>query len=254
MTCREIEPLLNARLDEELDATGLSEVDRHLADCRVCAGQYAALEKLHHEIAAVDLRYVAPATLEQKIEEGLPRQDPAKERIGNSRFPIGWWRAAAVAAALVAGILAFHYAPRMGDSEMSEVGQEILDSHLRSLQVEHPVDVASSDQHTVKPWFQGKTSFSPPTPDLSKEGFDLVGGRLEVLRQQPAAAIVYKRRQHVISLYIAPSNDATIGIESQDVHGYHLLHWSQAGINYWAVSDVSPEDLRIFANLIRGGR
>ena len=252
MTCREIEPLLNARLDEELDAAGLADVDRHLADCRVCAGQYAALEKLHQEIAAEDLGYAPPSTLEQKIAAGLRRDDRSGGRTRAPWISAGWWRGAAAAAALVAGILAFHYVPRMGDSEMSEVGQEILDSHLRSLQVEHPVDVASSDQHTVKPWFQGKTSFSPPTPDLSKEGFDLVGGRLEVLHQQPAAAIVYKRRQHVISLYVSQSNDATMRIESTDVHGYHLMHWSQAGINYWVVSDVSPEDLRTFANLIRG--
>jgi len=135
--------------------------------------------------------------------------------------------------------------------ETDAVAAEILDNHLRALQAVHQVDVPSSDQHTVKPWFQGKTAFSPPVPDLTKEDFILIGGRLEVIRQQPAAAIVYRRRQHLIDLYVSPSAGADSKMEFSELGGYHLLRWTQNNLSYWAVSDVDPSDLRTFADLIR---
>jgi anti-sigma factor RsiW len=116
----------------------------------------------------------------------------------------------------------------------------------------HAVDVPSSDQHTVKPWFQGKLNFSPPVPDLSGDGFVLLGGRLEVIHQLPAAAIVYGRRQHVISLYVSPSTGVDAQAELRNMGGYHLLHWTEDKLSYWAVSDVDPGDLRRFGDLIRG--
>ncbi len=116
------------------------------------------------------------------------------------------------------------------------------------------MDVPSSDQHTVKPWFQGKTDFSPPVPDLTKDDFILIGGRLEVIHQQPAAAIVYRRRQHLIDLYVSPSAGADSKTELRELGGYHLLRWTQNNMSYWAVSDVDPNDLRTFADLIRGTR
>jgi anti-sigma factor RsiW len=139
-----------------------------------------------------------------------------------------------------------------GDADA--IGAEILDNHLRALQAVHQVDVPSSDQHTVKPWFQGKTSFSPPVPDLTPNDFILIGGRLEVIHQQPTAAIVYKRRQHVISLYVSPVNGEDAQPRLRDLDGYHLLHWTQNNMSYWAVSDVDPAALREFADLIRGTR
>jgi anti-sigma factor RsiW len=138
------------------------------------------------------------------------------------------------------------------NTETRATAAEILDNHLRALQSVHQVDVPSSDQHTVEPWFQGKIEFSPPVPDLSKNDFILIGGRLEVIHQEPAAAIVYRRRQHVIDLYVSPSRGADSKPELRDMGGYHLLNWAQGNMSYWAVPDVGPTDLRAFADLIRG--
>jgi len=236
MTCREAGPLLHARLDNELDMAGSASIDLHLSDCRACAAQYAALQNLHEEIAAADLAYAPGPALERNF---LRETSP-------SRFWNWRWVAAAAAMVLIVSVSILRTGGRT-----DPIADEILDNHLRALQAVHQVDVPSSDQHTVKPWFQGKTDFSPPVPDLTKEDFILVGGRLEVLHQQPAAAIVYRRRQHIINLYVLPSAGSDSKPELRDLGGYHLLHWMQNNMSYWAVSDVNPTDLQAFANLIR---
>ena len=248
MTCREAGPLLHARLDNELDMAGSAGIDLHLAECRACAAQYAALESLHEEIVAADLSYAPGPALERKIAAQLP-----EERKSLFRF-WGWngLRVSAMAAAIAVAVLVVAIPMLRNGSGADAIGAEILDGHLRSLQPMHQVDVISTDQHTVKPWFQGKVDFSPPVPDLAKEDFILIGGRLEVVHQQPAAAIVYRRRQHIVSLYVLPSPGADAKPELRDFGGYHQLHWVQNNMGYWAVSDVDPNDLRTFGNLIRG--
>jgi anti-sigma factor RsiW len=250
MTCREAEPLLHARLDHELDMAGSASIDQHLSECRTCAAQYAALQDLHEEIVAADLAYAPAPALEQKLAAQFLREKRSLFSFWNRP-----WRNAYVMAGAAVGvaILIFSVSIARVSRETDAVGVEVLDNHLRALQPSHLVDVPSSDQHTVKPWFQGKTSFSPPVPDLTKDDFILIGGRLEVIHQQPAAAIVYRRRQHVISLYVSPSPGADTKAELRDMGGYHLLHWMQNNMSYWAVSDVDPNDLRKFADLIRGG-
>jgi anti-sigma factor RsiW len=249
MTCREAEPLLNARLDGELDMAGSASIDQHLSECRTCAAQYAALQNLHEEIAAAELAYAPAPGLERKLAAQFLR-----ERKSPFSFWSKPWRDAYVMAGAAAGIaiLIFSVSIARVGRETEAIGVEVLDNHLRALQPSHLVDVPSSDQHTVKPWFQGKTNFSPPVPDLSKDDFILIGGRLEVIHQQPAAAIVYRRRQHVVSLYVSPSPGADAGTELRELGGYHLLHWMRNNMSYWAVSDVDTTDLRQFADLIRG--
>jgi anti-sigma factor RsiW len=249
MTCREAGPLLHARLDNELDMAGSASIDAHLADCRACAAQYAALEKLRQEIAAADLAYAPGIALERNLAATFLREEKPPSRFWS------WNRLSMslVAAAAIGVIALFVSIPMLRvDREADAIGAEILDNHLRALQTVHQVDVPSSDQHTVKPWFQGKTSFSPPVPDLTKDDFILVGGRLEVIHQQPAAAIVYRRRQHVIDLYVSslPGPDSKTVL--RELGGYHLLSWTQNNLSYWAVSDVDPADLRTFSDLIRG--
>jgi len=248
MTCREAGPLLHARLDNELDMAGAASIDVHLSGCRACAAQYAAMERLHEEITAADLACAPGIAFERKLCDQF-----LGEKKSPSRFwSWNWLNASVMTAAAIGVVVLLLSVPRLrigGDTEA--IGAEILDNHLRALQAVHQVDVPSSDQHTVKPWFQGKTDFSPPVPDLSAHDFILVGGRLEVIHQQPAAAIVYRRRQHVIDLYVSPSAGADSKTELRELGGYHLLHWMQDNMSYWAVSDVDPNDLRMFADLIR---
>jgi anti-sigma factor RsiW len=250
MTCREAGPLLHARLDNELDMAGSASIDLHLADCRACAAQYAALQNLHEEIAAADLAYAPGAALERNLAAQF-----LEDKKSPSRFWIwNWQNASVLAAAAIAVVVLMVSIPmlRIG-SGTDAIAAEMLDNHLRALQPMHQVDVPSSDQHTVKPWFQGKIDFSPPVPDLSKDDFILIGGRLEVIHQQPAAAIVYRRRQHIVSLYVSPSPGADSKTELHELDGYHLLHWMQNNMSYWAVSDVDTADLRRFAALVRAG-
>jgi anti-sigma factor RsiW len=254
MTCREAEPLLHARLDNELDMAGSAGMDQHLSECRACAAQYAVLQNLHEEIAAADLAYAPTPALEQKLAAQFLREKKSPFSFWSKSLWSKSWRNSYVMAGAAAGvaILIFSVSIARTSRETDAIGVEILDNHLRALQPSHLVDVPSSDQHTVKPWFQGKTDFSPPVPDLTKDDFILIGGRLEVIHQQPAAAIVYRRRQHVVSLYVSPLPGADTGTALRDLGGYHLLHWMQNNMSYWAVSDVDPTDLRQFANLIRG--
>jgi anti-sigma factor RsiW len=251
MTCAEAGQLLHARLDNELDMAGAASIDLHLSDCRACAAQYAALQNLHQEITAADLAYTPGIALERKLAARFLKEEKSASRF----WSWNWLNASVMAAAAVAVVAAIVSIPMLRTSrETDAVAAEILDNHLRALQAVHQVDVPSSDQHTVKPWFQGKTDFSPPVPDLTKDDFILIGGRLEVIHQQPAAAIVYRRRQHVIDLYVSPSTGADSKTELRDLGGYHLLRWTQNNLNYWAVSDVDPNDLLTFADLIRAPR
>ncbi len=238
MTCLEAEPLLNAYLDGELDFTGALNVEHHLSECQACAAYYSSLEGLREEISAADLTYRPSRGLERKIEF-------AGRRSGSR------WRNTSVllAATAAAAVLLFILPLRTNVARTAE-GREILDNHLRSLMPDHLVDVPSSDRHTVKPWFQGKTSFSPPVPDLTASGFSLAGGRLEVIRQRPAAVVVYKRREHIINLYIGPADGLQAKPSAEEIDGYHFVRWAENGLSYAAVSDLNAAELRTFADLI----
>jgi anti-sigma factor RsiW len=221
MTCDTCEPLLHPYLDGELPLTEALAVERHIAECAECRRRHEEFEGLRKEIAAAHLDYRPRRGLRLRIE-------------GARRWP---WAAGAVAAAVVLGVL--WTAP--GGRE-----RDLIDGHLRSLAASHLVDVPSSDRHTVKPWFQGKVPFSPFVPDLATEGFPLIGGRLEVIQERRTAALVYKRREHVINVFVGQGLPTTKRGERQ---GYHVTCWNNHDLGYCAVSDLNRAELEDFAKL-----
>lgn len=230
MTCIEAEPLLNAYLDSELTATECAGVMRHMEHCAVCTRHYESLAALRHEIASSSLRFDTPESLRRKL-----RRPPAM------RYVI----AAAIAATLAVGAIVVPLRSRNSD-----VRTEVVEDHTRSLLASHLVDVPSSDRHTVKPWFQGKTDFAPFVPDLGEHGFVLAGGRLDILAGRSAPAIVYMRGKHVINVFEMPTGRRPSRPVAAQMKGFTIVHWSTGGIDYWAVSDVSPTDLWRLATLM----
>jgi len=160
------------------------------------------------------------------------------------------WLALAAAIMLAATIVSTLW-PRFRPANADQfLATQLIASHARSLMANHLTDVASSDQHTVKPWLDTKLDFAPPVADLSGEGFPLIGGRLDYLDNHPVAALVYQRRKHFINLFIWPTTPgASKAQKTLTRHGYHLLHWADSDFNYWAVSDISDGDLQIFHQL-----
>jgi anti-sigma factor RsiW len=252
VNCSETETLVHAYVDGELDAGHVMELEQHLHDCSACEQVLKSCKNLHDRLASHRLSYAAPAGLRERIQKALPR-DQAKPKLISIRRSRKW---PAIAASLllgaIAGGTAVEFMPaRQGQPTLAD---QLLSSHVRSQMLEnHRVDVESSDQHTVKPWFKGKLDFSPPVHDLADEGFPLVGGRLDYLDHRPVAALVYQRRQHLINLFIWPvSAGQEEPSRTLSRQGYHFVHWIQSNTNYWAVSDLNQDELNEFVRLVKG--
>ena len=239
MTCDEAEILLHALIDGELDARHAREVEAHIAGCPRCAAELAAYRELSKAIAGAGLRYTAPPGLRRRIEASLPQRRMPNRRSLLRGFAMGSAASAIAATGLVAIIL------RNDDAQRIE--SEIVSAHLRSLQPGRLTDVISTDKHTVKPWFNGKLDVSPPVVDLTAQGFTLVGGRLDYVDARAIGAIVYRRRAHVINLFVAQTPSAERqAAKSDTVQGFNIRRWSDRGLNYWAVSDLAADELAEF--------
>ena len=248
MTCEQARELLGAYVDAELDVAHGLEVEAHLESCEACARSVENYRRLHTAIQSGGLRYEPSPALEQRIDLAL------RGNARSARRPAARWPWIAVAAGV---LLAIALAGRLptGRAPASEtlIAQEVLDSHLRALMPGHLTDVESTDRHTVKPWFNGKLDFSPPVEDFAAQGFPLTGGRMDSISGRTVAALVYKRNQHPINLYVWPSSAPRSAPAAATMQGYNLLHWTEAGFAWWMVSDLNAEELRQLAERVRGG-
>jgi mycothiol system anti-sigma-R factor len=265
MSCEEAIKLMDGYLDGELDPLTSQKTEQHLRDCRKCKQAYEAHTALAHAISRGAPYYKAPAELRQRVRSSLRDAVGVSVSRGATRenhalltaprterrlvlAKISWNWLALAAAIILAAIIASSVLPRLRPPTSDQLlATQLIASHVRSLMANHLTDVASSDQHTVKPWLDTKLDFAPPVVDLSSEGFPLIGGRLDYLDNRPVAALVYGRRKHFINLFVWPaaSDDAKAPITITR-QGYQLLHWADSDFNYWAVSDVNVNDIQLF--------
>jgi anti-sigma factor RsiW len=249
--CNEVRTLVHASFDGELDLVREMDLQAHVESCPACARTYERLRALRGALQRADLYVRAPDTLKQRVRAAVAAEHAAAPRVVRYRFPrlssAAWGTFAAAAAIILVATAVWLLRSRPSESDL--LAQEIVASHIRSLLPGHLTDVLSSDQHTVKPWFAGRVDFSPPVVDFAAQGFPLVGGRLDYVGGRTVAALVYRRRQHVVNLFIWPfSQQSTIRTA---VHGYNVERWSHAGMSYSLVSDLNPTELQQFAQLIR---
>lgn len=253
MNCRECHDFIDAYIDNELDVAELILVEQHLRDCAQCKQLLETRKVVGALLDNPQLRFEVPDYLFDKIQSALPASpSSAKDRPG--RKPVVAWfsvpLALAAAFAVVLGLVFLYLGTRLDRSRGNSLAEEVISSHVRSLLATHLLDVPSTDQHTVKPWFDGKLKFSPPVEDFTDHGFRLIGGRLDYLNGRDVAAVVYQRNKHVINLFIWASESVhTAAAQGFAKDGYNVLHWARDGFEFWAVSDVNERDLKAFADL-----
>ncbi len=238
--------LVQAEFDGELDAAQAAELAVHRRDCPACKAAAATLAR-SRALFSDELYEPAPDDVRARVMSRLAAARPAPPLIARLG---AWWRGAlgfglgAACAAALAFLLVVPGGP--------DPVRELVASHIRALQPGHLEDVASSDRHTVKPWFDGRLDFAPPVRDLAAKGFPLKGGRLDYIEGRAVAALVYQRDKHIIDLYIWPQPKPEDGaIETAQRQGYNVVHWSQGGMTFWAVSDVEMNQLVDFAEDLR---
>jgi len=245
MNCEQARPLIAAYADGELDAIRILEMETHVQTCPACTRAWRELQQLKKSVRQESLYHPAPAALRRSVLVELKAQTrPAPER---SFWP--WLKLApAFSATAVICLAALLTVTLSRPSAHDQLAGELVSSHIRSLMASHALDVISTDQHTVKPWFNGRVDFAPPVKDLASQGFPLIGGRLDYVQNRNVAALVFQRNKHLINVFIWPGNEqsATPAIDTV-LKGFNLIHWSQGGMTCWAVSDLNQTELLEFA-------
>jgi anti-sigma factor RsiW len=249
MTCsKENAILLHGLLDGELDAANAVRFEDHLKSCAICAAEYERQKTMRAALRMPGVIQRAPELLRLKLDRTFADDAPVVTPLAPRRDkPRSWrarWWAGGVSLALAASLALFIALPQMGDTALQ---QQLVDNHVRSMLADHLTDIPSSDHHTVKPWFNGKVPVAPEAVDLAAQGFPLAGGRLDYVDNRVVAALVYRHGGHIVNLFVWPSpeaKDSSPRIESRQ--GYNLLHWTQAGVTFWAVSDAAVPELQEF--------
>jgi len=249
VTCDDVERLAGAYVDGELDLERALALETHTAGCAACAPRLEQARALARTLQAAPY-FRAPAGLAERIRTTkTPAAAPESTRkpdVVKPRQRRSWpWLATAASFVVVSlAVAGMMYRRAAADEALT---QAVIEGHVRSLMASHLTDVESSDRHTVKPWFAGKVDFSPAVVDLASEGFPLVGGRLDYIDHHAAAALIYKRREHVINVFIWPGEGSAAHTTRSDPRGYHITSWTNAGMTVWVVSDLALDELDVFA-------
>ncbi len=235
--------LIQAEFDGELDAADAARALQHRENCDACRAAYAEMDTARVKLHAAVPYYRVPENLRRAISAGIGAQAPGRPR-RPTRQRAAWWRRGlsfAMGAGVAAALAFFWLAPAQ-----QNLLDQVVAGHVRALQPGHLEDVASTDQHTVKPWFDGKLDFAPPVKDLAADNFPLLGGRLDYLDGRDVAALVYRHDKHLIDVFIWPDRGASAPLDAAR-DGYNAVHWSARGMSFWAVSDLEAGELQDFA-------
>jgi anti-sigma factor RsiW len=252
MECKELQELLHCYVDGELAAEQRSAAEAHSARCADCRKLVQEEKGWQQAIRRAGTYYTAPELVRERIA-GMTRRAAGSTAAAAKGATAAPWRGWAVAASLLlavalsSGVSLSVFTPSATES----LQQDVVASHVRSLQMDHITDVASSDQHTVKPWFNGKLDYAPPVEDFAAEGFPLTGGRLDYVGHRSVAALVYRHAQHPINLFILPSREANSAPRGAVDSGYNVLHWTKDGMAFWAISDLNAAELGDFEKLLQ---
>jgi anti-sigma factor RsiW len=271
VACEEMRIMLHALIDNELDAVPAPEVEAHVASCTHCTTRLRDYRGMREALSAPSMRYQAPEGLRGRIERALPTTaSPAPCESAPSRrrslkgFAIGsvvsaalasvaaagapYWRTMfngfAFGSALSAAATALFMIAVVRSDQDQVVVSDVVSAHLRSLQANHLTDVRASDQHGFKAWFSNRLGVAPPVLDLTSQGFNLIGGRIDYVLGKPVAALVYQRDNHVINVFVAQDADADRSPKLATLQGVNVELWSEKGLNLCAVGDVSAKDLQ----------
>jgi len=244
MECNQAQ--LSAYLDDELDASSAANYAQHLLSCATCNRAYEELTQLRATLNSNLPRYSAPSHLRHRILADLDALKPrAKKRQASPWF---WMNVglSGVCSIVFAASMALYLAM---PTQAELINQEIVASHYRSLLASHLADVASSDHHTVKPWFTGKLDYAPVVIDFAVDGFPLLGGRLDYINKRTVAALAYRHNKHLINVFMWPDSSGTSSSISS-IQGFNVLQWNDAGMTYRAVSDMNAQELENLRQLI----
>jgi mycothiol system anti-sigma-R factor len=242
MSCELPRAMMHGYLDGELDPIRAAEFERHLEQCPECVTALESQESLRSSLHRAQLYEKAPPQLRQKVLAGRRRPEPVSIS-SRPRPVIAQWLAVA-AVLLLLLYSGWRLIPGLSErNRQTDLAAQIVDAHLRSLQPGHLTDVISTDQHTVKPWFDGKLDFSPPVQDFANDGFPLQGGRLDVVGGRTVAALVYGRRKHFVSVFIWPTTEKDETARTGSQQGYNWINWRKNGMEFYAVTDAVAPDL-----------
>jgi len=246
MNCEQARPLIDPYVDGELEPTGKQALEQHLCDCNNCSQVWQNLQSLKKAVRQEPMQFPASAELRRRLSVQLRIQSSLQSR---SFWEWNWLATLATGFAAACLILWMNFILNH-PSNQELLAREVAASHIRSLMADHRLDVASTDQHTVKPWFAGKLDFSPPVKDFADQEFPLIGGRLDYLNDRTVAALVFQRHKHVINLFIWPNGGGDSSPSSfAPIQGYNMVHWAQGGMTFWVISDLNEQELGDFAGM-----